>query len=244
MTDKIILSIVIPVWNKSHFTKACMKDLAFLPPDHEIILVDNGSTDDTEETFKDLKFQETGPKFKYVRNSNNLGFACACNIGYGESTGENVLFLNNDIRVREDQKTWTKILIDHCNHALVGPTMGLLDSNLSFVKEANAMLTGPYAYMSGWCLASSKEIWKKLEIPRNPILIYDRQPAPQVFSEEFGLAYFEDTDLSFRAAKLKIDREIVDVPVVHFGKQTSAQLNTHKLYSAARQIFIKKWGKK
>lgn len=244
MTDeKIVLSIVIPVWNKSHFTKACMKDLAFLPSDHEIVLVDNGSTDDTEETFKDLKFQDSGPKFKYVRNFNNLGFACACNIGYGEATGENVLFLNNDIRVRDELRTWTQHLIKHCNHALVGPTMGQLDSDLNFVKEANFILTGN-SYMSGWCLASSKEIWKKLEIPRNPGLIYDHQPAPQVFSEEFGLAYFEDTDLSFRAAKLKIDREVVEIPVVHFGKQTSAQLNTHKLYSAARQIFVKKWGKK
>lgn len=243
MTDKIVLSIVIPVWNKSHFTKACMKDLAFLPSDHEIVLVDNGSTDDTEETFRDLKFQDTGPKFKYVRNQNNLGFACACNIGYGESTGESVLFLNNDIRVREEQRTWTKRLIDHCNHALVGPTMGQLDDNLSFVKEANALLTGN-SYMSGWCLASSKEIWQKLEIARPPHLIYDHLPAPQIFSEEFGLAYFEDTDLSFRAKKLKIESLVVEIPVVHFGKQTSAQLNTHKLYSAARQIFIKKWGKK
>lgn len=244
MANQIILSIVIPVWNKSHFTKACLKDLAHLPSDHEIVLVDNGSTDDTEETFHDLQFHDDGPRFKYVRNQNNLGFACACNIGYESATGENVLFLNNDIRVRDELKTWTQKLIKHCNHALAGPTMGLLDNDLSFVKEANAILTGPHSYMSGWCLASSKEIWQKLEIARPPHLIYDHLPAPQIFSEEFGLAYFEDTDLSFRAKKLKIESLVVEIPVVHFGKQTSAQLNTHKLYSAARQIFIKKWGKK
>jgi hypothetical protein len=99
--------------------------------------------------------------------------------------------------------------------------------------------------MSGWCLASSKEIWDKLAIRREPnTVIYDRTPPPQIFSEEFGLAYFEDTDLSFRARKLGIVMRVVEIPVVHFGKQTSRQLNTHSLYQQARQIFLKKWKNK
>jgi GT2 family glycosyltransferase len=85
--------------------------------------------------------------------------------------------------------------------------------------------------MSGWCLASSKDIWNKL--------IIKDYIGP--FSEEFGVAYFEDTDVSLYARKLGIKFNIVDVPVVHFGKQTSKQLNTYALYNHARKIFIKKW---
>jgi GT2 family glycosyltransferase len=95
--------------------------------------------------------------------------------------------------------------------------------------------------MGGWCVASSKQIWSKLIIPRPAS---DTTPVPQVFSEEFGLAYFEDTDLSFRARKLGIPFEVAEVPVVHFGKQTSKQLNTHLLYQNARKIFVKKWSGK
>lgn len=220
-----VLSIVIPVYNKFNFTKSCLNDLLKLPQDHEIIIVDNGSTDETQ------GYLDVNKEVVYHRNNNNLGFAKACNIGYGLSSAPNVLFLNNDIRVKDNYHNWTSVLIENCNHGLVGPTMGQLDSNLNFIKEANTVLSGN-SYMSGWCLASSKEIWKKLDLSGNN----------EIFSEEFGMAYFEDTDLSFRAKKLGIPFKVVTIPVVHFGRQTSQQLNTHQLYSKARQIFVKKWG--
>lgn len=231
-----VLSIVIPVFNKYNFTKACLTDLSALPSDHEIIIIDNGSADETQ---KEL---EKNAKIIYHRESVNLGFAKACNLGYSMTTASNVLMLNNDIRVKSNHEGWTQELIKWCHQGLIGPTMGQLDSNLNFVQEANRLLLGN-SYMSGWCLASSKEIWDKLAIRREPTVIYDRTPPPQIFSEEFGLAYFEDTDLSFRAKKLKIDFHVVEIPVVHFGRQSSSQLNTHALYKQARQIFVKKWGK-
>ena len=236
-----VLSIVVPVWNKYNFTKACIEDLSKLPEDHEIIIVDNHSTDETQAAI------EKNPRIVYQRNPENLGFAKACNIGYGLATAPNVLFLNNDIRVKSNHTDWTAPLLKHCATSLVGPTMGQLDENLNFVQEANRLLPGK-SYMSGWCLAASKEIFEKLRIPnQRNLLLTDRfdplTHAPEIFSEEFGLAYFEDTDLSFRARKLGIPFEIVEVPVVHFGKQTSKQLNTHALYQKARQIFVKKWSK-
>ncbi len=217
------LSIVVPVFNKFNFTKSCLNDLSKLPNDHEIIVVDNASSDETE---SQLKYSS---EIKYIRNQENLGFAKACNKGYAESVSENVLFLNNDIRVKENHSNWTQELIKYCPEFLVGPTMGQLTYNFSFVKEANQYLDG-LSYMSGWCLASSKSIWNKLDISTN-----------EIFSEEFGLAYFEDTDLSFRARELQIPFKVVDIPVVHFGKISSRQLNTQQLYTSAKEIFFKKW---
>lgn len=229
------LSIVIPVFNKFNFTKSCLKDLSQLPSDHEVIIVDNASSDETQSSL------EGSTEIVYQRNETNLGFAKACNLGYALATSSNVLFLNNDIRVKSDHSTWTNNLLKWCSQAIVGPTMGQLDDNLSFKQEANRLLAGK-SYISGWCMASSKEIWDKLEIPRTEPFPNAPVPhVPQILSEEFGLAYFEDTDLSFRAKQLKIDLVVADVPVVHFGKQTSKQLNTYQLYSQARQIFIKKW---
>jgi len=230
------MSIVIPVFNKWNFSKSCLKDLVQLPDDHEIIIVDNGSTDETQKSLEGSK------EIKYIRMTSNQGFACGCNMGYTVSEGENVLFLNNDIRVKSDHATWTQKIIDKCDNALVGPTMGQLDSSLNFVQEANKVLPGK-SYMSGWCLASSKQVWDKLEVPRKGI-ISDDYHIVQIFSTEYGLAYFEDTDLSFRARELGIQFEVVDIPVVHFGKQTSKQLNTYQLYKNARKIFVEKWGKK
>lgn len=231
-----VLSIVIPVFNKYMFTRSCLADLSKLPSDHEIIVVDNGSSDETQAQLEGSK------EIIYWRNKENCGFAPASNRGYSMATALNVLFMNNDIRVKSNHTGWTQELIKWCPYSLVGPTMGLLDDNLNFVKEANTLLTGK-SYMSGWCLASSKEIWDRLAIRREPsAVIYDQTPPLQIFSEEY-FCYFEDTDLSFRARQLSIMMQVVDIPLVHFGKQSSSQLNTHLLYKQARQIFVKKWSK-
>ncbi len=240
MTNKI-LSIVIPVYNKWNYTKACLKDLSYLPDNHEIIIIDNASTDETNSGLMEMmNSPELCWKVLYKRNDTNLGFAKACNIGFSAASAPNILFLNNDIRVKSNYSNWTQVLIDRCHQGLVGPTMGQLDDNFNFIKEANGILSGN-SYMGGWCLASSRENWSKLHIPRTGT--FTGFPPPQIFSEEFGLAYFEDTDLSFRARQLGIPFKIIDVPVIHFGKQTSKQLNIAKLYQEAKSIFVKKWSK-
>jgi len=219
------LSIVIPVFNNFNFTKACLNDLKKLPEDHEVIIVDNGSTDGTT-TVKELF-----PNVVYLRFEENKGFAHACNHGYAHSNGKYVMFLNNDIRVRNSYDTWTQPILEKADTHLVGPTGGLLDSNLSFIKETMEYVDSPYFYMSGWNLTSSKEIWEKLRLSdyKGP------------FSEEFGIAFFEDTDLGFRARDMKIPCAVVPVPVTHFGHMTAKKINLNQLYRSARELFVKKW---
>ena len=226
ISNNIKLSIVIPVWNNFNFTKKCLEDLAELPDDHEVIVVDNGSTDGTRKL-------ESDQNLIVMRNKTNLGFAKACNIGYGMSSGENVMFLNNDVRVRSNKEGWTKPIIEaaESGNTLVGPTIGILDSHFNFVTEAEKMPSKGHVYMSGWNLTASTDTWKKLTL--------DEYPGP--FSEEFGTAYFEDTDLGFRATEKGFEYKIVLCPVHHFGKMTSKKLGTLKFYHPAKQIFVKKW---
>lgn len=227
------LSICIPVYGKVNFTLSCLQDLSHLPEDHEILVFDNNSPDNTKEKL------ENYPRIKYFRSEENLGFAKACNYLYTQSTAPNVMFLNNDIRVSDLHQSWTNEIINKCQWGLVGPTMGLLNSSLEFIKETNEYLDSPYSYMSGWCLASSKENWEKLKIKR-PAIKTDM--VSQIFSEDF-FCYFEDTDLSFRARKLGIPFHVVNIPVVHFGKVSSKQINTYQLYIKGKKIFSEKWSK-
>lgn len=220
------LSFIICVYNKFNFTKSCLNDLSKLK-DHEIIVVDNASQDDT------FKIPELYPHVKYIRNEQNLGFGKANNIGYEQATSDYVCFINNDIRVKENHENWTDALLKRCDEGLVGPTMGELKADFSFLREVDKQLTSPLSYLSGWCIASSKTNWDKVA----------KADSGKIWNEKF-FAYFEDTHLSFVARKNNIKLIQQDVPVVHFGKITSSQINTAQLYQDSKKTFIKLHGKK
>lgn len=235
------LSICIPVFNKKNFTISCLKDLFKLPETHEIIVVDNNSTDGTEELIRQLP---KSSRFVYHKSNINLGFGKSSNLAASLAQADNIMFLNNDIRVNSSHSDWTKEIIEYCEQDyIVGPTMGELDVNCNFIREANAYIDGKYSYMSGWCLSSSRKVFEKLNLPRNnQFLITDKQ-VYHIFDEKYSPAYFEDSDLSMRAKMLKIPFKVVNVPVHHFGKITSKQLNTAALYKQSQKKFIDTWKK-
>jgi O-antigen biosynthesis protein len=238
MTDKTF-SIVIPVFNKWNFTKSCLSDLSKLSDDHEIIIVNNASTDETADELIKLADEwakdPTRPYLHYFNNTANTFHSKACNQGYNQSIGKHILFLNNDIRIKSNHQNWTQTLVVACDDTggLVGPTMGLLDKNLNFVKEANQQLEGN-SYLGGWCIAGSREAWEKLRIGKSH----------QIWNEDFPF-YFNDTDLSFRARKLGVPITHVPLPeAAHFGKISAAQINIPKLYQEGRNVFLRKWAGK
>ncbi len=241
------LSIVIPIFNKWNFTRSCLNDLQQLPEEtHQIIIVDNGSTDGTKVEMEMLSYRMKN--LTYIRNEENLGFAKACNIGWSAAYGPNIMFLNNDIRVSSNHVDWTQPIIDGLEgDSLVGPTGGYVDpaNNFKFAYETKDP-TKKINYVGGWCIAASRATWSKLYLPREGTYAgtINSGPPAQIFSEEFGLAYFEDTDMGFRAKRLGIAFKLIEIPVIHFGKVSSGQLNTNALYSNARSIFIKKWSHK
>lgn len=223
-----MLSIITPIFNKYPFTKSFINDIFKLTTNYELIIIDNASTDETQKELSKI----IRPNFIYIRNEENTFHSRACNQGYKLAAGEHVCFLNNDVRVKNNHSNWTDTLIQHCDDNIVGPTMGLLDNNFNFVKEANQQLSGKNTYLSGWCIASSKENWNKLDINNNG----------QIFDEQFPM-YFNDTNMGFMCHKLNIPMKVVELPIVHFGKISATQLNIPKLYNEGRKVFIKKWSK-
>ena len=227
-----LITICIPVFNKINFTLSCLKDLfRQSEKEVEVIVVDNASTDNTQAEMQKIE----SSNFRYIRNDTNLGFGKACNIAYANASSDIVCFLNNDIRVKNDSWLYTLINAVEDNY-LVGPTGGFVDpkQDFKFLYETSDT-NKPYNYVSGWCLAGKKDTWNKLHIPRK-----DNSSMPQIFDEDYWL-YYEDTDASMRSTKLGIKFKLIDIPVVHFGRISSSQVNTNKWYNTSRQIFLKKW---
>lgn len=88
----IKVSIIIPHYNGRDILRECFDSLLISTfKDKEVILVDNGSSDDS------LDMAEKHPlNIRIIRNSENLGYAGGCNTGIRSAKGEYLLILNND----------------------------------------------------------------------------------------------------------------------------------------------------
>jgi len=95
------VSIVIPNWNGKELLEKnlppLIEALQYEKGNHEIIIVDDASTDGSVEFIKN-----SYPQVRLIQLEKNRGFAIACNIGVSKSKNDIVFFLNSDVEVRKD----------------------------------------------------------------------------------------------------------------------------------------------
>jgi len=119
-----LVSIIIPNWNGIKDTQECLESLKNLDySNYEIIIVDNGSEDDSVEILN-----ANYPLIKVIENEANLGFAKANNQGILEARGYYILLLNNDTVV--DKRFLSELVktIEINNEiGIVGPKMYYYD---------------------------------------------------------------------------------------------------------------------
>lgn len=99
MEDKPFVSVIIPTYNrKDLLVEAIRSIMAQEPKNYEIIVVDDGSTDGTEEYIKSFLRQSSGQVNLTVRffEKTNGGVAAARNFGIKEARGEYLAFLDAD----------------------------------------------------------------------------------------------------------------------------------------------------
>ena len=91
--NDIELSIVIVSWNGMRHLPDCLAALRpQLPPDAELVLVDNGSRDGTAEWLRRAGVE-------HIALSRNVGFAAAINLGASRTRAPFILVLNADVIV-------------------------------------------------------------------------------------------------------------------------------------------------
>lgn len=154
-----LVSIVIPLFNQLEYTQKCLaalfRNTIYAP--YQVILVDNGSTDGTAEFVKELASAHR--IIKSVHNTQNLGFAKACNQGAQTADGEYIVFLNNDTEV---QPYWLVQLLQTVYNdrrvGAVGPKLVYPDGK---VQHAGVLITDD----------------RKNGLPLSPWHIYNGQPA-------------------------------------------------------------------
>ncbi len=93
--QKPLVSVIIPTYNRAHLIGRSIQSVlnqTYL--DFEIIVVDDGSTDNTEEVIK--VFQEHDKRIRFIRHENNKGAAASRNTGITAAKGEYIAFQDSD----------------------------------------------------------------------------------------------------------------------------------------------------
>ncbi|MGA9873231.1 MAG: glycosyltransferase family 2 protein [Rhodococcus sp. (in: high G+C Gram-positive bacteria)] len=122
MTRAETLSVVVPAYNEEAYIGLCLKSLVAQSDDlHEIIVVDNNSTDRTAAVVR--AFMATEPKVKLLVET-APGVAHARNAGFRAATGDVLGRVDADTRVRPG---WARAILDHlgAERAHVGAVTGL-----------------------------------------------------------------------------------------------------------------------
>ena len=95
-----LVSILVPVYNEGKVIKSVVASLLNLDyPNYEIILIDDGSTDDTFYTAKSIA--QINPKLQ-VFSKPNQGKACALNFGLNYAKGEFIVCVDGDSLVNPE----------------------------------------------------------------------------------------------------------------------------------------------
>ena len=88
-----LVSVIIPTYNRGHLVERAVNSALKQTYQHlEVIVVDDGSTDNTKDVMKRLENE----RVKYIREEKNHGACHARNLGIQASQGEYISFLDSD----------------------------------------------------------------------------------------------------------------------------------------------------
>jgi N-acetylglucosaminyl-diphospho-decaprenol L-rhamnosyltransferase len=189
------IDVVIVAYNRYELTDSCLRHLRAQTAEHHVIVVDNGSSDDTR-----ARLRGDWPAVQLEQLDENRGFPEACNRGVAAGSGEIVVLLNNDVDCRPD---FLELLVAPLRDSGVGSVASLMlqpggELIDSVGLAADPVLAG-FPRLQGLPLARAREIVPILAGPAGTAAAYRRTAWEEVNGlDETIVAYMEDFDLALR----------------------------------------------
>ena len=238
--EDTLTSIIVPTLNQWEYTRQCLDSIrAFTVTPYELIVVDNGSTDETVTSLKQMK------DVILIENDHNQGFPAACNQGLAIARGRQFLLLNNDVVTTHG---WLEGLLDCLYadpaHGAVGPVSNsvsgvqarpqayeTLEQYHEMSKTRIQSAPGKCIYslrLVGFCLLVRREVCEEI----GPL------------DEQFGRGTFEDDDYCVRIRRAGYKLAIAtDTYIHHFGSVTNRlDAEYSQLLADNQRKFREKWG--
>ncbi len=205
--DKLSISVVVPVYNGGKTIGRAIEHLLrqSLPP-AEIIVVDDGSTDQTSNILRSF-----GSRITALSKANG-GPASARNEGVRVANGSLIAFTDSDCFPEED---WLKELVKGFHSLEIGGVGGT-------VRGASGGLIGEYVDLHGWmnpqCARDGSVLYL---VTANACFRSDLLFQVNLFDERFRKAGGEDTELSVRLRSFGYEFVFVKSAVVrHLHRRT------------------------
>lgn len=108
------MSVIICSYNGASTTESCLRSMERIRyPDFEVVFVDDGSTDNTQEILK---------QFPWVRNiqQRNMGLSYARNVGMNAATGDVIVYTDSDCEADEDWLYYLALSLVRSGHVGMG----------------------------------------------------------------------------------------------------------------------------
>jgi GT2 family glycosyltransferase len=245
--DSDFSSVVVLTHNALDYTKACLHSvLRHTDSHHELILVDNGSTDGTVEYLQQIILSRPGSRL--ILNQENLGFAGGNNQGLAAARGKHIILLNSDAVVTAG---WLERLVETAEEYPRAGLLGPVTNNISGMQkltsvgydEANLSGLSEFAVDCGRCHDGRVE--RALRLTGFCLLI-KRELLARIggLDERFGQGNYEDNDYCLRAHLAGYESLIVRSCFVHhFGGASFQAAGVDYDAQIRRQweIFRSKW---
>jgi N-acetylglucosaminyl-diphospho-decaprenol L-rhamnosyltransferase len=216
------IDVVILAYNRYELTESCLRHLRAQTVEHHVIVVDNGSTDDTRARVRAEWPDAQLEQFEQFDDSH--GFPAACNRGVAAGSGEIVVLLNNDVECHPD-------FLERLVAPLRDPTVGSVASLMlqpggeridCMGLAADAVLAG-FPRLHGLPADEAHDVIPILAGPSGAAAAYRRIAWEQVGGlDETIVAYMEDFDLALRL-RMAGWRSVAepDAVGVHLGSATT-----------------------
>lgn len=129
------VSIVVPLYNRKHLISRCVDSvLAQTFSDWELIIVDDGSTDEPQEILDALQARDA--RIRVLRQPNG-GVSSARNTGINEARGEYIQFLDSDDELAPEALAYTTSVVKQMQAEVVAFGFGetCVDDELPVAQE-------------------------------------------------------------------------------------------------------------
>jgi len=244
--DSRLTSIIILAHNGLEHTEQCLQSIeAHTPERHELIIVDNASTDGTLDSLRN--YMATRDNVRVIANRSNRGFAAGNNQGLALARGEYVLLLNNDTIVTEGWLTRMQTVFGmHPDVGIVGPVSNYVSGPQLVHGAAYKDLEGMATFAAEWARTHDGQSQEATRVV-GFCLLMRKEVVARVggLDERFGSGNFEDDDLCIRAFQIGFRARIaLDVFIHHTGSQTFKATKIDYRQSLMRnwELFKAKWG--